>query len=173
LIDVGLPTNSVPAFKNWIDTGETPNDINWLINNGKVPVSLSSPKNWKVGPGLKSTLQPNFYSQMGLPNLIPLFIPQSISPTQQASGWQGLSTGSSYVAANATGQNATYAVVGFAGVTISQADASGSNMDISIQPYANIDPTAFIANPKPAGTQTSQFGASTIITTFISAKLTQ
>jgi Flp pilus assembly protein TadG len=173
LIDVGPPTNSVPAFRNWIDTGETPNDINWLVSNGMLPVSQGSPKNWKVGPGLKSTLQPNFYSQLGVPNLIPLFMPETISPTQQASGWQGVSTGPSYVAANGTGQNATYAVVGFAGVTITQADGNGSNMDISIQPYANVDPTAFVPNPKPAGTQTSEFGFSTKITTFISAKLTQ
>src|SRR5207245_3345757 len=53
LIDVGPPANSVPAFRKWIDDGETPNDINYLINHSLVPVSVSGPKSWKVGPGLK------------------------------------------------------------------------------------------------------------------------
>ena len=170
LIDVGSPQNNVPAFRMWIDNGQTPNDINYLINNNLVPVTVSSPRNWKVGPGLKSTLQQNSYDQMGVPNLIPLFIPASAP-----AGVQSQSTGS-YVAASGTGQNATYAVVGFAGVAISQADGNGGNMNISIQPSALVGPTAYIGTAKPAGTQVSQFGStinSPMITTFISAKLTQ
>jgi Flp pilus assembly protein TadG len=170
LVDVGPPQNNVPAFRAWIDDGQTPNDINYLINNNLVPVTVSSPKSWKVGPGLKSTLQQNFYDQMGVPNLIPLFIPVSAPAS-----WQAQSTGS-YVAATGNGQNATYAIVGFAGVAISQADGSGGNMNISIQPSAVVDPTAYIGNPKPAGTQVSQFGSTIngpMITTFASAKLTQ
>jgi Flp pilus assembly protein TadG len=174
LIDVGPPQNNVPAFRSWIDNGQTPNDIYYLLSNSLLPVSLPSgpdgPKNWKVGPGLKSTLQSNFYDQMGVPNLIPLFIPASAP-----AGWLSQSTGS-YVAGSGNGQNATYAVVGFAGVAISQADGSGSNMNISIQPSAVVDPTAYIRNPRPVGTQTSQFGATInnpVITTFISAKLTR
>jgi Flp pilus assembly protein TadG len=168
LLDVGPPQNNVPAFRTWIDDGETPNDINYLVNNNLVPVSMSNPKNWKCGPGLKSTLQSNFYSQMGVPNLIPLF-----EPVSAPSGMQALSVGS-YQAASSSGQNATYAIVGFAGVTISQADGGGSSMNISVQPYAVVDPTAFIKSPAPAGTQTTQVGSSTnTITTFISAKLTQ
>ena len=171
LLDVGPPSTDSPAFRTWIDNGQTPNDINWLINQGLVPVSVSSPKQWTCGPGLKSTLQPNFYDQMGVPNLIPLFIPAS-----GPAGMQALATGS-YVAASQQGSNASYAIVGFAGVSISQADASGSNLNISIQPCAVVDPTAYIQNPRPAGTQVSQFGSTTVsqpvITTFISAKLTQ
>jgi Flp pilus assembly protein TadG len=172
LLDVGPPSTDSPAFRNWIDNGQTPNDIKYLINQGLVPVSVSAPKQWTCGPGLKSTLQPNFYSQMGVPNLIPLFTPASAP-----AGYTALSTGS-YVAASNQGSNATYAIVGFAGVTISQADASGSNMNISIQPCAVVDPTAYISpsNAKPAGTQVSQFGSTInqpVITTFISAKLTQ
>jgi Flp pilus assembly protein TadG len=170
LLDVGPPSNYTPAFRSWIDDGQTPNDINYLINQGLVPVSLAGPKQWKCGPGLTSTLQQDFYDQMGVPNLIPLFIPASAP-----AGWQALSTGP-YQAGSNTGQNATYAIVGFAGVAISQADSTGSNLSISIQPCAVVDPTAYIQNPRPAGTQVSQFG-STIngptITTFISAKLTQ
>jgi hypothetical protein len=170
LLDVGPPSTDSPAFRNWIDNGQTPNDIKYLINQGLVPVSVSAPQQWTVGPGLKSTLQPDFYSQMSVPNLIPLFIPASAP-----AGYTSLSTGS-YVAASAQGSNATYAIVGFAGVAISQADAGGSNMNISIQPRALVDPTAYIQNAKPAGTQVSQFGSTInapVITTFISAKLTQ
>jgi hypothetical protein len=158
LLDVGPPQNNVPAFRSWIDFGETPNDISYLITNNLLPVSLQSPKDWKCGPGLKSTLQEDFYSQLNVPNLLPLFQPVSLSPYQAASG---------------NGQNATYAIVGFAGVKITQAEGRGSSMDISVQPAAVIDPTAVISHPAPTGTQTSQFGSTTTITTFISAKLTQ
>ncbi len=173
LLDVGVPANNTPAFRNWIDNGQTPNDITYLVNNSLVPVANAGPKQWKAGPGLTSTLQNNFYDQMGVPNLIPLFIP-AVAP----SGWTALSTGAPlyYQAGTGTGQNVTYAIVGFAGVAISQADGSGSNLNVSIQPSAVVDPTAVIQNPRPAGTQISEFG-STIngptITTFISAKLTQ
>jgi hypothetical protein len=155
LIDVGPPQNNAPAFRNWIDDGETPNDIQYLLNNNLLPVSMSSPANWKVGPGLKSTLLTDFQGEIGKPNLIPLFTPSSQTP---------------YVAAAGQGQNATYAVVGFAGVTISQATGNGNNMNISVQPAANIDATSVITNPTPAGTTQSSFTTSP--TTFISAKLT-
>src|SRR5205814_6181804 len=121
----------VPAFRKWIDNGETPNDINYLLNNNLLPVSTGNPHQWKAGPGLKSTLQSDFYNQIGVPNLIPIFKPSTISTVQAAAGWQGLSTDTSYHAGSGNGQNATYAIVGFVGVTISQADASGSNMAIS------------------------------------------
>jgi Flp pilus assembly protein TadG len=170
LIDVGPPQNNAPAFRSWIDYGDTPNDISYMLNNNLLPVSPSSPKSWKVGPGMTSTLQTDFYSQMGVPNLIPLVEPAT---APAGWGWTALTSGDSYTMGSGTGQNALYAVVGFVGVTISQADARGSNMDISVQPYAVVDPTAVITNPRPVGTQTSQFGSSTVITTFISAKLTR
>jgi hypothetical protein len=82
-----------------------------------------------------------------------------------------------YQAGNGTGQNATYAVVGFVGAMVSQADGSGSNMNILIQPTAVVDPTASMPNPQPVGTAFSQFGSGTssgpVIRTFASAKLTQ
>jgi Flp pilus assembly protein TadG len=155
LIDVGPSANNAPAFRTWIDNGWTPNDIQYLLDNSLLPVSMSSPAAWKVGPGLKSTLLTNFQDQIGNPNLIPLFTPASQTP---------------YVAATGTGQGATYAVVGFAGITISQATGDGNNMNISIQPAANIDATSVITNPAPAGTTQSSY--STSATTFISAKLT-
>jgi hypothetical protein len=172
LIDVGPPANNSPAFRTWIDNGQTPNDISYMISNNMVPVTVNAPKDWKVGPGLTSTLQGSFYDQLGVPNLIPLFMPASAP-----AGVQAQSTGS-YVAASGTGSGATYAVVGFAGVAISQADGSGGNMNISIQPSALVDPTAYMSpqNIKPAGTQVSQFGSTIngpMITTFASAKLSK
>jgi hypothetical protein len=82
---------------------------------------------------------------------------------------QALSTGPTYQATGGTVNNPTYAIVGFVGVCISQSGGP----DLSVQPCAVVDPSAVIPHPKPVGTQTSQFGASTIITTFASAKLTQ
>jgi Flp pilus assembly protein TadG len=167
LLDTGPPQNNVPAFRNWIDNGQTPNDISYLVNNNLVPVSLSSPKSWKCGPGLKSTLVSNFDSVMWDPNLIPLFV---------AVEYPSAANGYTYIAASGTGQNATYAIVGFVGVCVSNATGNGGNMDISIQPTAVVDPTAVILNNLPAGTQTSPFtpsvSSSTTITTFGSAKLT-
>jgi len=175
LIDTGPPQNNVPAFQNWIDDGQTPNDINYLLNNNMLPVSMNTPKSWKVGPGLKSSLESNFASQIGQPMLIPIFKAAQYPDSSQ--GLLSLLLGnSSYVAAAGTGQNASYNVVGFVGITISYANASGSNMNISIQPMAVIDPTAVIQNLQPAGTQNSPLTpsvtSSTSITTFGSAKLT-
>jgi Flp pilus assembly protein TadG len=161
LLDVGPPQNNAPAFRSWIDDGSTPNDISYLLSNNLLPVSPSAPEPWKTGPGLKSTLVSDFQSVMGEPNLIPLFVPVNDG-----------SNGQDYQAASGTGQNATYAIVGFAGVTVTQATGQGSSMDISVQPMAIVDPTAVILNPKPAGSgNLTWFGTSQ--TTFVSAKLTR
>jgi Flp pilus assembly protein TadG len=164
LLDTGTPSNDTPAFQSWIDNGSTPNDINYLLNNNLLPVSPSAYKDWKVGPGLKSTLLTNFQGEIGKPNLIPLFEPDS-----QVTG------SATYVAAASNGQGAYYHIVGFVGVTISQATGSGnSNMTISIQPQANVDPTAVLSNISPARpSQTLYFGSGSTATTFVSAKLTQ
>jgi hypothetical protein len=167
LLDTGPPQNNVPAFRNWIDDGQTPNDIGYLLNNSLLPVSMDSPKSWKCGPGLKSTLQGDFASQMGKPMLIPIF---------KAAQYPSLSNGLTYTAASGNGQGATYNIVGFVGITISTATGSGSSMNISIQPMAVVDPTAVIGKLMPAGTQNSPLTpsnlTSTSITTFGSAKLT-
>jgi hypothetical protein len=158
LLDVGVPSNNTPAFRNWIDSGSTPNDISYLLSNNLLPVSPTAPEPWKCGPGLKSTLLSNFQSQIGVPNLIPLFTPVSPLPN--------------YVAASGSGQNATYSIVCFVAVTITQATGSGSSMNISVQPSAIVDPTEVILNPSPArASQTTVIG--TPQTTFVSAKLTQ
>ncbi len=171
LVDVGVPSNNTPAFRNWIDNGSTPNDISYLLNNSLLPVSPSAPEPWKAGPGLKSTLVTNFQSVMGEANLIPLFVPQYTGPNLTGTSVNG--TGSQYTAGAAQGQNATYSIVGFASITVSQADGSGKNgLTVSIQPMAINDPTSVITNPSPArSTQQTVFG--TPQTTFVSAKLTQ
>jgi Flp pilus assembly protein TadG len=162
LLDVGVPSNNTPAFRSWIDNGQTPNDISYLVNHNMLPVSLSAPEAWKAGPGLKSTLVTNFQSVMGDANLLPLFKPVT------AYGGNG-----GYQAASGTGQNTAFEIVGFVGVTVTQADGSGSSgMTIKVQPMATLDPTAVISNAAPAtGTTLSQFG--TYQTTFVPAKLTQ
>jgi hypothetical protein len=165
LLDTGPPQNNAPAFRNWIDTGQTPNDIQYLLNNSLLPVSPTNDKWWKCGPGLKSTLVSNFQSVIGQPNLIPLFKP--VTPVSYPTDGS-----QPYQAASGNGQNAQYDIVGFVGVTVSSASGSGSNMDISIQPMAVVDPTSVILNPQPASpSQLSVFG--TYQTTFVSAKLTQ
>ena len=174
LLDVGPPANNTPAFRNWIDDGQTPNDIQYLLNNHLLPVSPSTDTWWKCGPGLKSTLVTNFQSVMWEPNLIPIF-----KPYQAPSPNLAYQTNSSYTAAQGGGQGATYDIIGFVGVTVSRADSNGSNMNISIQPHAVIDPTAVVSNPVPA-TSTATTPLTTYMgltgqsfTTFVSAKLSQ
>jgi hypothetical protein len=161
LLDTGAPANNVPAFRSWIDNGQTPNDISYLVSNNLLPVSPTAPQPWKCGPGLKSTLVSNFASVMGDPNLLPLFIPVNDG-----------TNGQPYQAASGQGQNTYYNICGFVGVTVTQADGNGSNMDISVQPMAVVDPTAVINNAQLARpSQTTFFN--TPQTTFISAKLTR
>jgi len=149
LLDIGPPENNAPAFRTWIDEGQSPADVSYLLDNNLLPVSPTSPKDWKGGPGLKSTLEPNFDAQMGQPNLIPLFLPVK-SIDYPASDPRHVSTTADYQAASGTGQNASYAIIGFVGVTITTSDGSGSSLDIAVQPFAVTDPTV-----PPAGSTSS------------------
>jgi hypothetical protein len=162
LVDVGPASTKTPTFRSWIDNGETPNDITYLLGAGLLPVSPTATQPWLVGPGITNTLLSNFQGQMGAPNLIPLFVPYQTSP--------------SYVAAANQGSNATYAIAGFVSVTVSEANSNGNaNLTIAIQPMAIVDPTAVI-EPMPVGGGSSWFSTKTTIipdTTFISAKLTK
>jgi Flp pilus assembly protein TadG len=155
LLDIGPPANNIPAFRTWIDNGPSSSDLSFLTNNGLLPATPSSPAPWKGGPGLKSTLVTNFASIMGLPRLMPIFQPISTNPYQAASG---------------NGSNTYYNIVGFVGVTITQATGNGSNMNISVQASAVLDPTAVydVTTVAPAGT-----GSSGLATTFVPPKLTQ
>ena len=132
----------------------SPSDLSYINNNKQVPASLNKPKEWAGGPGMKSSLKSDFQAAMGQTRLMPVFQPVSTSP---------------YVAASGNGSNATYAIVGFVGVTITQADGSGSNMDISRAVNFVIDPTAIFdpSSMKPAGTSTQ------LITTMVPPKLTE
>jgi hypothetical protein len=174
LLDVGPPANNTPAFRNWIDYGETPNDIQYLRNNNLLPVSSSTDTWWKCGPGMKSTLVTNFQSVMWQSNLIPIF-----KPYQAPSPNLAYQTNSSYTAAQSGGQGATYDIIGFVGVTVSRADGNGGGMNISVQPLAVVDPTAVVSNPVPATSSattplTSYMGLTgQSFTTFVSAKLSQ
>lgn len=154
LLCVGPPQNNVPAFRSWIDNGPSSCDLSYLANNYLLPATAESPKAWKGGPGLKSTLQSNFAGIVGLPRLMPIFAPITTSPYQAASG---------------QGSNTYYNIVGFVGVKITQATGNGSNMNISVEPCAVLDPTAIYTTSTviPAGSS-SQF-----TTTFAPPKLTQ
>ena len=154
---INISGSGLTAFRTWIDSGPAPSDIQYLLDNTLLPVSLSAPAQWKGGPGMKSTLQTDFASQLGKPNLIPLFKPVSTNPYQAATG---------------NGSNTYYSIVGFAMVSISQADGRGSNMNISVQPMTVNDPTAVLqwlpATTTSGSPSTYQAG----ISSGVSAKLT-
>ncbi|MBV9123453.1 MAG: hypothetical protein JO112_08860 [Planctomycetes bacterium] len=169
LLDVGAPANDVPTFRNWIADGETPNDIQYMLDHNLLPVSPTNPEPWKGGPGLKSTLQASFQQVIGDPNVIPIFQPAQGTPFDTSTTY--IPTYDSSGNPGGNGSSTYYHVIGFVGVTVTRADGNGNNMNISVQPMAVIDATSVISTPQPAGTQSSSFG--TTATTFISAKLTQ
>jgi Flp pilus assembly protein TadG len=68
LLDLGPPANNAPAFRQWIDSGATPNDITYLLSNTMLPVSPEAPQAWKGGPGLTSTLIAYFQQEIGVAN---------------------------------------------------------------------------------------------------------
>ena len=142
LLCIGTWTNATPDYENWILNGPSANDLKSLQAARSFPVSLAAPKPWKGSPGLRSVLASYFSQIIGQPRLLPLFLPTSETPYQAASG---------------SGQNTTYAIVGFVGVTVNQVSGSGSNLNISVKPCSVIDPTA-VMDPStifPAGTQPS------------------
>jgi hypothetical protein len=151
LLSVGPASTNTPTYTNWIDNGPSPTDMEYLDNNSMVPLSTNSPQAWTGGPGLKSPMQGDFASVMGQPRLVPVFQPVSQSP---------------YQAANGSGSNTTYNIVGFVGVTISESDGSGSSMNISVQSATVSDPTV-IYTTVPAGE------GSAGVPTMSSPKLTQ
>jgi hypothetical protein len=154
LLCIGTPSNSTPAFSSWIDSGPSSSDLDYLDANNLLPATTSSPKQWDGGPGMKSALLSDFQSIIGQPRLMPIFAPVSQSPYQAASG---------------NGSNTYYSIVGFVGVQIVSATGHGSNMNISVQPCAVLDPTAVYDSTTtvPAGT------SSQLTTTFVPPKLTQ
>ena len=132
LIDIGPDANDDPTFGTWIDQGPSSDDMKWLINNNRFPVSSLNPQQWKCGPGLKSNLVGNMANAIGEPRLIPL-----------------------YSDSGGNGSNAYYNIVGFAGVTIVEATGNGSNIQVTLQPTAVIDPTAVTSTSTVQGTSNS------------------
>jgi len=154
LLCIGPPSSSVNPFRDWIDYGPTSSDLQYLVDHDMLPVSATSTKLWEGGPGMKSTLRCNFANIIGQPRLIPLFEPIQRTPYQAATG---------------EGSHTYYQVLGFGGVTVTEASGSGSNMNISVQPCAVLDPTVIYqaSSLAPAGT------GSVLTTTMAASKLTQ
>jgi Flp pilus assembly protein TadG len=155
LLSIGQPSSATPDYSNWIVNGPTPADLQYTNAHNLVPVSPASPQNWTGGPGMKSTLESDFFDVRGQARLLPVFQPVSTSPAYQA--------------ASSEGSNAYYAIVGFVGVTIRQASGNGTNMNISVQPVATLDPTV---NYDPSTVVPAGEGSS-LTTIFALPKLTQ
>ncbi len=140
LLCLGSDTNATPSYSNWILNGPGDSDLQNLIGRGRFPVSEPAPKAWKGTPGLHNTLRSDFTAIIGQPRLLPLFKPASASPYQAASG---------------AGNNATYNIVGFVGVTVTSVTGNGNNLNITVQPCSVIAPTAVFdpASVYPAGAE--------------------
>jgi hypothetical protein len=129
----------------WIEAGPTAADIKGLRSSGDLPTDPSNPPMWASGPGMKSSLLPDFQSLITSPpttRLLPLFDPNSPNTTP--------------------GGNGTYGITYFVAVNVVYAQGNGkANMDVAIVPaspyVALTDPTttANIAqNQVPAGEST-------------------
>jgi hypothetical protein len=118
LIDIGPNANDTPTFSRWILNGPSPSDMTHFGTTG-LQATPGSPATLKGGPGWKSELQDQLAAIIGQPRIVPLF--------------------SSYTG---TGQNSTYTIIGFAGVTVVQATGRGSNETIVFQPTMVVDRTA-------------------------------
>ncbi|MBI3839437.1 MAG: hypothetical protein HY288_16075, partial [Planctomycetia bacterium] len=127
LLDIGPPANDTPTFRDWIEYGPTPADLNYFGTNG-LQATPSSPATVKGGPGLKSTLVSDLASVVGQPRAVALF--------------------SSY---SGNGSNTQYTIVGFAGITIVSASGNGSNIQIVFQPAIVTDPTATTGGDSVSG----------------------
>ena len=140
LLCLGPDTNATPAYSNWILNGPSDSDLQSLLDRARFPVTEPAPKAWKGTPGLHNTLRSDFAAIIGQPRLLPLFKPASTSPYQAASG---------------AGNNATYNIVGFVGVTVTSVTGNGNNLNITVQPCSVIDPTAVFdpASIYPAGAE--------------------
>ncbi len=154
LLCVGPPSSSVTSFRDWIDYGPSPTDLQYLCNQNQLPLSATTPKIWIGGPGLENTLGTNFEGILGRPRLLPVFTPVSQSP---------------YLAASDQGSNAGYRLVGFVGATISEVRGNGINLEISVQPCAVLDPTAVYQT----ASVTPAVSGSQLITTAAAPKLTE
>jgi hypothetical protein len=118
LVSIGPPATNVGPFQSWIHNGAAPSDLSYFGTNG-LQATPSNPAICAGGPGLKSELCSDLASIVGQPRIVPLF--------------------SSY---SGSGSDATYTIVGFAGITIVAATGSGSGIQVTVQPMAVTDLTA-------------------------------
>jgi Flp pilus assembly protein TadG len=111
-VDVGLASGGVPTLDNYINNGAAPSDISWMLSNGHLP--FPSTMGWSGEPGNKTSAVSTLTNIIGQPREILLY---------------DTMTGS--------GSNATYHMVGVAGVTVVQAGNG-----VTLQPSVVFDPTA-------------------------------
>lgn len=138
LVDIGPDANDAPTFQNWIEFGQSQSDVDYLTahRNG-IPGSstwvatLENPAVLKTGPGLKASNKSALEAILGQPRTIPLF---------------------SSVRGN--GQNATYTVVGFVGVTLVDFKLTGNKKYVTFQPITVVDPWSASEN---GGINVSEF----------------
>jgi len=113
-----LRSDAAGYFSDWILHGPTPADLQSFGPNG-LQATPASPEVLSGGPGLKGTLMSDFRSIVGQPRVMPLF--------SVCSG---------------NGNNTSYTIANFVGVTVVQATGSGSHTNVVVQPRVVIDPTA-------------------------------
>jgi Flp pilus assembly protein TadG len=134
LFNPGVNENATDYYRKWINNGPSPSDLQSFGVNGLQVGSLIQPLTLKGSTGIQSTLQSNLAGIIGQPRILPL-----------------------YSTVTGPGNNATYTIVAFVGVTVVEATGRGnSGIQIVIQPTSVIDPTATLG-PVPATGVTSQF----------------
>lgn len=103
---------------NWILHGASPTDLASFGPQG-LQAAPDSPATLSGNTGLTSSNVVDFAAVIGQPRIVPL-----------------------YASYNGNGANATYSIVGFAGVTVVCATGRGANISIVLQPALVVDSTA-------------------------------
>lgn len=122
------PTASPSAdnAERWVLKGPTPAELSKFGPDG-MQATASKPLTVPAGPGLKSSLVPDFEAIIGQPRSIPLYTTYS----------------------DKGGSNTTYEIVGFAGVVVVNAVGRGNSIEITFQPAIVVDATATPGSSEP------------------------
>jgi Flp pilus assembly protein TadG len=143
------------TMESWIDYGMRPADVQTLLDNKLLPVSISSTPAWEwTGEtGFKSSNVQDVNGQIGKTYLLPLFRPYDANPATYQPGM-------------GVGSNFNYDIIAFVGIKIMQ--PQDATRQVYVQPAAYVDPNAVLDNLLPAGSDPT---VTTVQTTFSPPKL--
>jgi Flp pilus assembly protein TadG len=168
LLSLDDSSDGASSLSTWINNGLGSSDIQTLLNANLMPLSAHDVTqwDWHGDSGLRDSDIQAIQPHVGDTFLLPLY-----KALNSGVDSNGNVDPSSYQAGSGQGTNYNFNIVQFVGVRIIQADNTGNNKSVVVQPAAVTDPNAVFTNVNPASAPSS--GSSALVTTFTSAKLTR